>query len=377
MKLVLVVLDGAADRATPQTPYQAAHTPVLDHLADEGATGVHYPLKPGVPVGSGIAHFRLFGYEKNYPGRGYMEALGAGIDVKEEYYYFRINFATVKPDYTVVDRRAGRNEKFLDEFADYLTEKLADNPFNRHVRVCHTEGHRGVLEVELDNCVGSMDPKETGKPVRFLHGGSEDERFLNYIVKTSHRLLSSHPLNRSRDPPANIILPRACGRKTEIQEFGAKWGLKAVGVADRSLYLGAAGAVGMDMVRLPDEEKVIWVLRNPQYDFYFIHFKKTDIYGHDGDFHGKVQALEKVDSLLEPLLDLNAVICVTSDHATPVSLRDHSGDPVPFLIHGADSDPVDRFDEFSVSRGRYGTVNAMDVLPLMLNAAGLYPEVDI
>ncbi|NPA86687.1 MAG: phosphoglycerate mutase, partial [Candidatus Diapherotrites archaeon] len=209
-KVVLVVLDGLGDRRASGrlTPLEAAKTPTLDELAREGSCGLHYPLSPGVPIGSGLAHTLIFGYdEEDYPGRGVLEAFGAGIELGPNDVAFRINFATVDENYVVLDRRAGRRGEFIPQMAKELEEVLNANPFGVRVRLLAYEGYRGVLVIsgELLKPVPDLDPQVEGQPIRF----SEDEstgRILNWIVIHAHEFLKDHPLNKKREemglPPA-------------------------------------------------------------------------------------------------------------------------------------------------------------------------------
>lgn len=383
-KTILVVLDGRGDRRSEGrlTPLESAETPTLDELAKRGSCGMHYPLSPGIPVGSGLAHTLLFGYkETDYPGRGVLEAFGAGIPLKPTDLAFRINFATADENYIVVDRRAGRRGEFIPQMAKDLEEALNNNPFGVKVRLVAYEGYRGVLVISGDllKPIKDLDPQVPGKPVRF----SEDRttgRIVNWIVMKSYEVLKNHPLNERRKElgllPANIILPRGAGKVKERIPFDEKYGMLALGIADRNLYLGAARYFGMETVKLPDKEKIPFLLENfEKYDFFFVHFKLTDVYGHDGKWEEKKKYIEEVDKMLKPLLEVDAAIAVTGDHSTPVSLKNHSGDAIPLLIYGGDVDETRYFGENECSKGRIGFVRANDVLPLLFNAAGRMGEV--
>ena len=171
-KIILIVLDGIGDRRSRDrpTPLEASETPTLDELARNGSCGLHYPLSPGVPIGSGLAHTLLFGYEeKDYPGRGVLEAFGAGLNLGPNDLAFRINFATADDNYVVLDRRAGRRGEFIPQMAQELQDVLNKNPFGVKIRLLAYEGYRGVLVVSGDflNPIQDLDPQVTGKPVIF------------------------------------------------------------------------------------------------------------------------------------------------------------------------------------------------------------------
>ena len=177
-------------------------------------------------------------------------------------------------------------------------------------------------------------------------------------------------------PPANIILPRGAGKVKDRTPFKEKYKMKALGIADRNLYLGAARYFGMETVKLPDKEKIPYLIDHlDEYDFFFVHFKLTDVYGHDGKWEEKKRYIEEVDRYLRPLLEIDAVIAVTGDHSTPVPVKNHSGDSVPLLIYGGNVDGTKYFGEHECAKGRLGVVRARDVVPLLLDAAGRMGEV--
>ncbi|MGQ4871015.1 MAG: 2,3-bisphosphoglycerate-independent phosphoglycerate mutase, partial [Candidatus Thorarchaeota archaeon] len=170
---VLVVLDGAGDRLIPElgnkTAFQAADTPNLDRVAREGQTGLMDVIGPGITPGSDTAHLALFGYDpyKFYPGRGPLEALGAGLDSQPGDVAFRANFATVDSDLTVLDRRAGRD--ISKEEGHQLQEAIDGLEIDGvEVRFVHTVEHRGALVLRgegLSARITDVDPHETGKRV--------------------------------------------------------------------------------------------------------------------------------------------------------------------------------------------------------------------
>ncbi len=384
-KIVLIVLDGLGDRRTLDrpTPLEAAKTPTLNFLAKNGSCGLHYPLSPGVPIGSGLAHTLLFGYsEDDYPGRGVLEAYGAGIDLQPTDLAFRVNFATSDENFRIIDRRAGRRGEFIPQMAEELQEALNNNPFGVRVILKAYENYRGVLVLRgsILHPIPDLDPQIEGEPLPF----SKDEmtgRIVNWIVVQSYEFLKNHPLNKKREemglPPANILLLRGAGSIKQRIPFHEKHHMRGLAIADRNLYLGVASYFGMDTAKVSDEEKIPLLMeRLEEYDFFFVHFKLTDVYGHDGKWEEKKRYIEYVDGLLSPLKELkDVVIVVTGDHSTPAILKNHSGDAVPLLIYGGNLDDVKRFGEHECVKGRIGIVRAADVLNLAMDAAGRMKEV--
>ncbi len=391
-KLMLIVLDGLGDRKIKElgwkTPLEAAFKPNLDYFAKFGLNGRHYPLEPGLPVGSGVAHTMLFGYSlKDYPERGPIEALGIGAELEHGDLAFRINFATFAEDGKVVlDRRAGRADFGLDEIARDLSSVLSENPFGLEIEVYHSTQHRGVLVVrEWKRAFGvrDTDPQVEGREVVLPEGNREIDELVRWIHRKSFEFLENHEINKRRKElglkPANGILLRGAGMLKDVEKFTEKYGLRGAGIASDALYLGIARYFGLDPVlKLEDEEKItkaLELLKNN--DFVFVHFKKTDNASHDGDFLRKKEEIEKVDRLLEPLKESsNLAVLITGDHATPCSLRTHSGDAVPFLIWGENvpRDNVEKFGEGFAVFGEAGTVEAKYLMQILLNASGRLSE---
>ena len=148
--------------------------------------------------------------------------------------------------------------------------------------------------------------------------------------------------------------------------------MRAYGAADVPLYLGVPKFIGFDVERVRDEEKIERVVKNfNKYDFFFVHFKKADKYGERGKYEEKKKYIEFVDSLLEPLKELDAIICITGDHSTPCCLKSHSGEPCPFLVYNPEvpGDGV-KFDELNAWKGYYGIIDTENIFFLLLNEAG-------
>ena len=399
---LLVVLDGAGDRLIPElgnkTAFQAANTPTLDRLAREGQTGLMDVIGPGMTPGSDTAHLALFGYDPsdNYPGRGPLEALGAGMDSRPGDVAFRANFGTVEPDLTVVDRRAGRD---ISKAEGLALQKAIDGMKIEDVtvRFVHTVEHRGALILRGDGLsadISDVDPHETGKKVltaRPLTDEAEKTaRVVNALIRESYERLkdlevNQHRVDRGR-PPANIILLRGPGKHHDIPTMKRRYGIKAAVLAGGALYIGTARYVGMDHIPVEGQTGTIdtnfdniaaTAIETIQsgYDYVFIHIKATDNASHDHDFKQKVLAIERTDAMLGKIMDVvsdSIVVAVTADHTTPVSIGEHTCDPVP-LVLWADfirPDDVTAFSEIDAARGGLGHLRGMDVTPLLLGYAG-------
>ncbi len=393
-KAVLVILDGLADRPCKQffgeTPLEAASTPFMDYLARNGICGMQSPLGTGFTPESGPAHFEILGYHpfrRYYPGRGPIEALGVGAQIKDNDVVFRVNFATLK-DGRVVDRRAGRISD-VSVFEKDLTMELDGVKF---IMKAGTE-HRAALIIRGEGTsekLSDTDPRKEGrKPLKVKPLSREARntaRLINRYIDLANRILSEHEVNRERMnnglPPANTILLRGAGRFRHIESFEEKYGLKACCIAGAGLYKGIARYFGMDVVNVKgatgtkstDVEVKMMAARKliKRYDFVFVHVKGTDLYGHDGDAAGKKVFIENVDRAMQKLSSLRHLLVVTGDHATPCSLKDHSGDDVPIVFHSDDvrSDDVYRFGEHECMEGGLKRIEGKDVMPEILNLLG-------
>ena len=261
-KVVFIILDGLGDRPSKelrgQTPLEAASTPNLDLLAKEGICGMHVPLSLGFIPESGPAHFEIFGYspfEKFYPGRGVVEALGIGIKLKENDVAFRVNFATLKRG-KIIDRRAGRI-KNVRPFEKNLTMKLRGINF---ILKAGTE-HRAVLILRgsnLSHKLSDSDPHKINKAPKKVKALDRDAEFtaeiLNEYLEKAHEILSNHRINKLRKkknlPEANYLLLRGAGKFKKVESFKKRYGLKACCIAGAGLYKGFGRFVGMNLVNV-------------------------------------------------------------------------------------------------------------------------------
>jgi len=154
-----------------------------------------------------------------------------------------------------------------------------------------------------------------------------------------------------------------------------------------TLVKGLCRMSGLDMIEVPgatgstdtdlDAKTVAAVKALETHDFVLLHFKATDLYGHDGDAGGKMEFIQRIDTALEKILDLkNTIICITADHSTPCSLKDHAADPVPVLVHGPGlrHDSVDCFNELDAMSGGLGHIKGHELLQMLSGLAGRNPK---
>lgn len=382
-KIVLLVADGIGDLRTaeqPATPLEAAGTPNLDALAASGSLGRILPVAWGVTPGSGPGHLALFGYDPLSPeadiGRGVLEALGAGVEVRAGDVAVRGNFATADAAGNLVDRRAGR---IPSDESRAIVERLrgaVPDLDGVEALLAPGEGHRFVLLLRgegLSPAVEDTDPQQLGVPPlpprASAPAGERTARAVERLLAALHRAVAA-------EPRANRLLLRGFSSLPHLAPMPQLYRMRLGAFAGYPLYRGVASACGMQVV--PCGKRIGEILdavesRWADFDFFFLHVKQTDQAGEDGDFAGKVRALEEVDRALPRLLALRPdVVAVTGDHSTPVPMKGHSFHPVPVLIAAATAfvDPCDRFDETAALQGHLGTFPSHALLALLLAHAG-------
>jgi 2,3-bisphosphoglycerate-independent phosphoglycerate mutase len=400
-KMVLLVLDGLGGLPLKgKTELETARTPNLDLLAAESELGLSHPIAPGITPGSGPAHLSLFGYDplKYEIGRGILEALGVGLAVGKRDVAVRGNFATLENG-LISDRRAGRiaTEKNR-EIVAYLNSKITKIE-DVGVSLTSGEEHRFVLLLTGDGLSDGLtdaDPEAVGRPIMYARAKNETAdktaRIINiFIDRLTEELKDFHP--------ANTCLLRGYAQYPAIPSLKELLKLKTAAIAVYPMYKGLAQLVGMDILETGRtiEDQVRTLKKHyADYDFFFLHVKKTDSYGEDGNFAGKVSVIEEVDHWLPEVLELLPdVLVVTGDHSTPALLQGHSWHPNPVLLKapfqrqmplarrsldavaaaegamprrgkGAVVEVRAKFSEKACAGGILGTFNAMEVLPMMM-----------
>jgi len=380
-KIVLIVMDGLGGLPVEPggpTELEAAHIPNMDRLAAEGMIGLSTPIRPGITPGSGPAHLALFGYDPlQYEiGRGVLEATGVGLHVGRGDVAARGNFCTLDSAGNISDRRAGR---ISTAEAIPLVEKLKDVKVpGVEIEVRHVKEYRFAVVMRgegLDPDIDDTDPQATGVPPLPAQARTPAARrtaeLFNQWIASARRALDRHP-------KANGLTLRGFATDPNLPSFQDSYGLRPACVSVYPMYKGVASLVGMQVIDFPGEtpeDEFSAVSRVWQdFDFFFIHIKKTDSKGEDGDFRGKAAIIEQVDAALPRLLDLNPeVLIITGDHSTPTLLRTHSWHPVPFLLWAPKTvrpDDQTVFGERACAHGGLGNFPALDTIPLALAHAG-------
>lgn len=373
-KILLLVMDGLGDLPiNGKTPLEAAKTPNLDSLAGECACGLTDPVFMGITPGSGPAHLSLFGYDptRYLLGRGILEALGVGVEVGSNDLVARGNFAT-KKDGLITDRRAGRIPTEENEILCRELNASLSSIEKAEVSLFPGKEHRFVVRFRrpgLDDRLTDADPQKEDKPITYTSAVSGEAEETARIVNTFMDNVSEILKERTK---ANTVLLRGFSKYPSIPTMQKLFKLNPAAIANYPMYKGLAKLVGMKILPVGAEISDLFETLEKHYkdfDFFYIHVKKTDSAGEDGDYDHKVAVIEKTDSFIPRLIELRPdVLAVTSDHSTPCLLKGHSWHPNPFMLcaRTAMPDEVRAFTERNCSRGYFGRFQSLYAMPLML-----------
>lgn len=366
MKYAVVLCDGMADRPVPElnnmTPMQAANKPNMDYLASKGEVGLVKTVGAGLKPGSDVANLSVLGYDPAiyYSGRSPLEAASIGIDIKPDDVTLRCNLVTLsdEPNYedkTMVDYCAGDiSTPEAEELIKYIDEKLGSDKFKFYAGVSYRhclvwakgEPHPGVLTPPHD----ISDRKITD----YIPKGDYIAELYD-MMKKSYDLLMEHPVNKKRiaegKRPANSIWLWGEGTKPKLDSFKGKFGKSASMISAVDLLKGIGKCAEMNVCQVEGAtayidtnfngkvQAAIDELKKGQ-DFVYIHIEAPDECGHRAEIQNKKLAIEIIDEkILAPLLAYlkdcgdDYSIMILPDHPTPICLKTHTSDPVPFLIY--------------------------------------------
>lgn len=378
-KVVLCVLDGLGGLAraeTERSELEQSDTPNLDRLTESSDVGLTMPVGMGITPGSGPGHLSLFGYDpyRFDIGRGVLEAVGIDFELGPDDVAARGNLCTLDADGNISDRRAGR---IASEKSAPIVERLrAIELDGAEVFVEPVRDYRFVLVLRapgLGEDVTTTDPQREGVPPVPAEGGDPaGERtaaLVNEFVAKARELLAD-------EETANGLTLRGFATYPSLPQIEDVWGLRAAALAVYPMYRGLAKLAGMRALACPggmEEQLAVARERWDEFDYFFIHYKKTDAAGEDGDFLAKVRALEEFDTHVPGITDLGAdVLMVAGDHSTPSLMAAHSWHPVPFLLNSpfARGGSVQHFTERECLGGSLGIFPAVEAMPLAMAHAG-------
>jgi 2,3-bisphosphoglycerate-independent phosphoglycerate mutase len=420
LKLIYVAIDGMGDLPIAElgnkTPLEAAETPNMDFLAKNGKTGLMYTVRKGVAPESDVAVISLLGYDpfEYSTGRGIIEAVGAGIDVKDGDLALRCNFATLGQGKTIIDRRVKRTltTEEAAELSEAVNENVKLESCSATFEFRNMLGHRAVLvfrskEKCLSSKITNSDPAYTmvngigvatpnvemvlkkSEPLEDTEEARNSAALVNEFIEKAHVLWENHPVNKKRAAEgklkANCVLTRDAGN--ELPKFfniNERYNVNFAALADLQAEKGIAHLAGMQATLLPppsgnlerDCEIRVKKLQAalPSHDCFYIHLKGPDEPGHDGNCHRKTAIISAIDEhffgrLLQEISLKDHIFCITADHATPCTLKVHSDTPVPVLISGGKikDEKISKFSERECEKGSLGVLNhGFELMPILI-----------
>ena len=423
MKHIIILGDGMADlpveRLGGKTLLQYAHKPMMDQLAREGRCGRLVTVPEGFPPGSEVANTAILGYDLNkvYEGRGPLEAASIGYEMADDDFAIRCNIITLE-DGKIITHNGGNLE--TDDarvLIDYLNEHLA-KPINEREgceRVKFITGiqYRHLLVIKGGSkhivCAPPHDhPNEEWRGLLVKPEGSvccdpvatdgkrltpqQTADLINELILRSQELLAKHPYNQAKaakgERQANSIWPWSGGYRPSMETLMQQYPQVKSGavISAVDLIQGIGKYAGLRIIKVPGAtgladtnyegkaQAAIDALEKD--DFVFVHVEASDEAGHDGDLELKLKTIEYLDQrLIAPIYnkvmtwDEPVCIAVLPDHLTPVEMRIHVGQPVPFLIwhRGIEPDNVRQYDEVSCVSGAYGLLKLDEFMKTLMS----------
>lgn len=376
-----------------KTILQAARTPAMDYIAAHGKIGLAKTIPDELHPGSDVANMSILGYDPAvyYSGRAPLEAASMGVALASDDVAFRCNLVTIEHR-RIKDYSAGH---ISSEEARILIETLdaelgnEDLSFNPGISYRHLLVAKNNLGAETE-CTPPHDI--TGKKIEEYLPGGKDGDFFSDLMKKSMIVLELHPVNLKRieegKNPANSIWVWGQGYAPKFTPFQELYGKTGAVISAVDLLKGIGVYAGMDVIEVQGAtgyldtnyegkaSAAIEVLKTR--DLVFVHVEAPDEAGHEGSIDKKLKAVEDFDSrIVVPILkhamasDEPFTILVLPDHPTPISIKTHARDPVPFAVYRTDkteSDSSETFDEESAKKGSLGLVKASDLIGILVKA---------
>jgi 2,3-bisphosphoglycerate-independent phosphoglycerate mutase len=390
MKFIILIGDGMADEPLDslgnRTPLQVARTPNLDFLAMNGKNGLTLTVPKGMPPGSDVANLSIMGYDprKYYSGRAPLEAAAMGIKLGKDEIAFRCNFVTVNEG-IMVDYSAGHISS--SEGRELIN---ALKPLIPKQRLYAGVSYRNILVLNVGAKAICTPPHDiTDRPIKDYLPKGQDSEILRELIEASKSILTRHPVNLERisenKRPANMIWLWGQGPIPSMPTFKEKFDLYGAVISAVDLLKGIGVYAGLDVIDVPGAtgnidtnyagkvQAAFEALK--QVDVVMLHVEAPDEASHGGNADLKIRAIELFDHLIVgPVisgLSHDVIgkwrICVLPDHPTPISIRTHTGNPVPFVImgHGIKPDGVNVFDEKAAEFGSYGIVDGSHLMDIL------------
>jgi len=400
MKYIILLIDGAADyqvkRLGMKTPLMVAKKPNMDSLAKKGKCGLFKTIPDDFSTGSAVANLSVLGYNPlvHFHGRGVLEAAAMGIELEMNDVAFRLNTLCVENN-KIKNHSAGHitNEE-SHELIRSIDNELGNDKIKFYPGVSYR--HLLVLKDDYSDEVDCKPPHDyPGEKVAKLlvkansEEGEKTAALLNKLMMDSKMILEKHPVNIKRvkdgKDAANMIWPWSPGKKLHMKTYKELYFIKGAVISAVDLVKGLGKYAGMDVIEVEGATG----LHNTNYegkadaciealadhDFVYVHVEAVDEAGHEGNCKLKIKCIEDFDKKLvgRVLKRLNEIkddvrIAILPDHPTPVEIKTHVADPVPFIIYDKKQkgDKVEMFDELSCSKGDYGLLKGKQFIDALL-----------
>lgn len=401
MKYIVVLGDGMADRPLKElggrTPLEVAHKPAMDFIAREGRCGLLKTLREDMPYGSDVANLSIMGYDpkKYYPGgRGPLEAAALGIRLGERDLAFRCNLITVENGF-IADYSGGHiSSAEAEELIDAVNRRFGGEGLEfysgvgyRHILVVRDSpvSYRDFVSTPPHDVVGQRINDNLMKAKKEY--AEEFVERLNRVMVESKDYLDAHRINVERvkcgKNPANMLWFWGAGRKPAMPSFKEKYGISGSLISAVDLLRGMAVFLGLEVIDVPGitgysdtnySGKADYALKAlRRHDLIYVHVEAPDELSHEGNIYGKIKAIEEIDrkivsKLLEEMSGEDYSIAVLPDHATPLEVRTHTSEPVPFAIYSScgGGDGVVSYSEKAAACGSYGLRDGTEFMDILL-----------
>ena len=398
MKYIILVPDGLADEPLKElggkTPMEAARTPNMDFLAQNGFSALTQTIPDGMSPGSDIGNLALMGYDpkKNFSGRAALEAANLGIKLKDDEVAFRCNLVTVK-DGKMVDYSAGHISsdesknliEHLERAIDWPDIRFYPGKSYRHLMVIKTINVSNMLAIKTTPPHDIMD-----KPIKPYLPVGPQSRILIEIMEKSKHILGTHQINKLREDsgeyPANMVWLWGQGARPNLPLYKDLYGLSGAVISAVDLVNGIGRLAGLDVVDVPGANgyydtnykgKAEYALNSlKNHDFVYVHVEATDEAGHNGDWKAKVECCEHFDKkIVGPMIKFfgkpeGVRILVCPDHPTPIAKRTHDRAPVPFVMwgEGIEANGVKNYSEKSAASEGLKFKSGQEMIRFFLNS---------
>ncbi|WP_414468737.1 cofactor-independent phosphoglycerate mutase [Methanobacterium sp. ACI-7] len=385
MKHVVIIGDGMADYPMEElgdkTALQASVIPNMDYIALNGVNGLLKSVPDNMEPGSDVANLSIMGYnpDEYYTGRGPLEAASIGANLKPGEVAFRCNFITEKKgklaDFNANHISTEESKELINALNNEFKRfgKFYLGVSYRHLFVFNKNASASLKSLPPHDIVGESIEESLLKPY-----DDQNAELLNKIMKDSQEILTNHPVNEKRinngKNPANMIWLWGQGVKPEMPSFKDKYDLSGATITGVDLIKGIGICLGLTNIDVPGAtgyfdtdykqkaEYGLEALNN--HDLLFVHVEAPDEAGHAGDIQEKIKAIESIDhEIVGKFLDElpkydDYAISILPDHATPISVKTHTREPVPYAMcsSGGIKDNVSQYNEFSAKMGSLGTI---------------------